>query len=134
MQQFIGTKLVNAKPMNRFDYLTLRGWELQEDEDGTDEGYLVEYEDSGNANIEGFSGYVSWSPKKVFDKSYHECETHLQRMVIESEELNSKMSGLMNFTATDVYKNLTSKEKSLLLDQYEYMSNYLDILNIRISI
>ena len=70
MQQFIGTKIVNAKPMNRSDYNVLRGWKLPDDEDGTDEGYLVEYLDGGKSNVEGFSGYVSWSPKEVFINAY----------------------------------------------------------------
>jgi|TARA_R110000737_G_scaffold93442_1_gene126642 hypothetical protein len=71
MQQFTGTKLVNAKPMNRTDYNILRGWKLPADEDGTDKGFLVEYADGGKANVEGFAGYVSWSPAEVFEKSYN---------------------------------------------------------------
>jgi hypothetical protein len=66
VQQFIGTKLVNAEPMNRADYNILRSWELPADEDGTDEGYLVEYVDGGKANLKGYDGYISWSPKDVF--------------------------------------------------------------------
>lgn len=68
---YIGTKVVHALPMNRRDYNTLRGWELPADEDGDDEGYLVEYADGGQANVGGFTGYVSWSPKAVFEQSYH---------------------------------------------------------------
>ena len=70
MNEFIGTKRLNAKPMNRLDYLHLRGWELPSNEDGTDEGYLVEYLDGGAANVDGFDGYVSWSPKDVFEAAY----------------------------------------------------------------
>ena len=63
MQLYTGTKQVKARPMNRADYITLRGWQLPADEDGTDEGYLVEYVDGGKANVEGFAGYISWSPR-----------------------------------------------------------------------
>jgi hypothetical protein len=70
MKLYIGTKLLNGTPMNRADYVTLRGWELPADEDGTDEGYLVEYTDGGKANVEGYNGYVSWSPKEVFEPVY----------------------------------------------------------------
>ena len=70
MKQFIGTKLVNAEPMNRLDYNNLRGWKLPVDEDGADEGFLVEYVDGGKANAGGYEGYVSWSPKDVFENSY----------------------------------------------------------------
>lgn len=70
MTAYSGSKLINAKPMNRLDYNTLRGWELPEDEEGSDEGYLVEYVDGGKANTAEFAGYVSWSPKDVFEKAY----------------------------------------------------------------
>jgi len=69
MLAYIGTKLINAKPMNREDYNTLRGWDLPENEDGYDEGYLVEYPDS-NSNVPGFDGYISWSPKIQFENAY----------------------------------------------------------------
>lgn len=70
MQRFIETKLINATPMNRQDYNDFRGWQLPSDENGADEGFLVEYVDGGNANTEQYAGYVSWSPKEVFEKSY----------------------------------------------------------------
>ncbi len=70
MQKFIGTKRINAKPMNRLDYNKFRGWELPADEDGSDDGYLVEYLDGGKPNTTDYSGYVSWSPKEQFDNAY----------------------------------------------------------------
>lgn len=39
------------------------------DENGDDEGYLVVYPDS-NKNTPDYDGYVSWSPKNVFDAAY----------------------------------------------------------------
>ena len=39
------TKAVNAKPMMRQEYNDFRGWQLPENENGADEGYLVEYQD-----------------------------------------------------------------------------------------
>lgn len=70
MTTHVGTKVIHATPMNRYDYNRLRGWPLPPDEIGTDEGYLVEYADGGDANVDGFAGYVSWSPKAVFDRAY----------------------------------------------------------------
>lgn len=72
MKHYIGTKQVSAKPMSRADYNTLRGWELPADENGNDDGYLVEYHDGGQANHHDFKGYISWSPKDVFNRSYRE--------------------------------------------------------------
>ena len=70
MQEFYGTKRLNAKPMTREEYNTLRGWPMPSDENPSDEGYLVEYTDGGKENVDGFAGYVSWSPKDVFEASY----------------------------------------------------------------
>ncbi len=72
MKQHIGTKIVNATPMNRLDYNVFRGWDLPKDEDGTDEGYLVEYTDGGAPNTSHYKGYVSWSPKEQFDNAYED--------------------------------------------------------------
>lgn len=70
MTGYIGTKFINAKPMTRQEYLDLRGWKLPEDENGKDAGYLVEYIDGGKPCHPDFSGYISWSPADVFNKSY----------------------------------------------------------------
>lgn len=70
MEQYYGTKKIAALPMTRAEYNTLRNWPLPADENGADEGYLVEYLDGGKPNVEGFVGYVSWSPKEQFDNAY----------------------------------------------------------------
>lgn len=70
MTMFIGTKIIDATPMNRREYNVYRGWTLPIDENGDDEGYLVEYLDGGEANHSDHKGYISWSPKSVFERSY----------------------------------------------------------------
>lgn len=70
MQEFYGTKRIAAKPMTRLEYNQFRKWELPSDENGAYEGYLVEYLDGGKPNVEGYTGYVSWSPKEQFDAAY----------------------------------------------------------------
>lgn len=72
---YIGTKTVKGYPMNRLDYNIYRGWELPADEDGSDEGYLVEYIDGGKANDSRHAGYISRSPKEVFERAYKEVRT-----------------------------------------------------------
>lgn len=66
MKKYIGTKMIEAKPMNRGDYNAYRGWPIPENENPADEGYLVVYTDSDN--------YESWSPKDVFDRAYRSCD------------------------------------------------------------
>lgn len=72
MKQFIGTKVINARPMDRLAYNVFRGWKLPNDENGTDEGFLVEYLDGGEPNTKEYAGYVSWSPKEQFENAYKE--------------------------------------------------------------
>lgn len=70
-------KTVLARPMTRGDYNTYRGWELPADEDGSDDGYLVEYIDSPNSNHPNHTGYLSWSPSEVFNNGYAEVKTNV---------------------------------------------------------
>lgn len=65
MKKYIGTKMIEAKPMNRGDYNKYRGWTIPENENPADEGYFVKYSD----------GYESWSPKKQFEEAYRDCKS-----------------------------------------------------------
>jgi hypothetical protein len=71
MVAYVGTKGVYAKPMTRGEYLELRSWPLPPNESADDAGYLLEYADGGKPNVDGFAGYVSWTPADVFDRAYH---------------------------------------------------------------
>lgn len=84
MQSFIGTKLINAKPMTRLEYNEFRRWELPTNENGADEGYLVEYVNGGQANTEAYKGYVSWSPKEVFDREYRQINSLTFGLAVEA--------------------------------------------------
>ncbi len=88
----IGTKLINAEPMTRAAYNEFRGWQLPADENGADEGYLVEYLDGGKPNVEGRSGYVSWSPKDVFDAAYRPIDGMTFGLAIEALKLGKKVA------------------------------------------
>lgn len=84
MQKYIGTKIVLMKPMTRLEYNTYRGWTLPDDEDGTDDGYLVEYQDGGKANMFGHTGYVSWSPKEQADYAYRQINSMTFGLAVEA--------------------------------------------------
>lgn len=70
MKSYIGVKLINAEPMSRLEYNELRGWKVPKDENPDDSGFLVEYIDGGQSNHPDFQGYISWSPKNVFECEY----------------------------------------------------------------
>lgn len=73
-KQYVGVKTVYARGMTRGDYNHFRGWQVPDNEDPRDDGYLIE--DHGFAvqqDLVGKAhGYVTWLPKDVFEKSYTE--------------------------------------------------------------
>lgn len=74
MKKYIGTKRIEAEEMTRGEYNKYRGWTIPENENPDDLGYLVKYSDD----------YESWSPKKTFDESYHECSNMTFGLAIEA--------------------------------------------------
>ena len=64
MKQYIGIKVVAARPMTRGDYNIFRGWQIPADEDPADEGYVMKY----------VNGHVQWLPKDMFESDYIEYD------------------------------------------------------------
>jgi hypothetical protein len=91
MNTYIGTKIVKANPMTRLEYNKLRGWELPVDENGSDEGYLVEYVDGGKPNHSAYKGYISWSPKDVFERAYAKSDGLTSDTLLKHLELGAKL-------------------------------------------
>ncbi len=86
MKTFIGTKIILAAPMTLGDYNDKQGWTIPEGQDPLTEGYLVEYTDGGKPNHPDHKGYISWSPKEVFENSYHTMQDkvafeHIQNLI-----------------------------------------------------
>lgn len=90
--KFIGTKLINATPMNRLAYNVLRGWALPKDEDGSNDGYLIEYLDGGQANHPEYDGYISWSPKTVFENAYRPVMGMSFGLAVEALKMGKKVA------------------------------------------
>ena len=81
MKTYIGTKIIKAKPMTKQEYCDYRGWAVPNDEDPNEEVMLVEYpiDPLSKPNHKDHKGYISMSPKFVFDKAYHIAETWKDR-------------------------------------------------------
>jgi len=94
MKNYIGVKEIKARPMNRLDYNGYRGWELPSDENGEDEGYLVEYINGTGKNHQNHDGYVSWSPKNVFEEAYRETDGLPFGFAIEALKKGRKVTRL----------------------------------------
>lgn len=91
-QHFIGTKIILALAMTRLAYNDYRGWALPADENGADEGYLVEYADGGAPNHPGHAGYISWSPKEQFDNAYRPTSGMSFGLAIEALKLGKRVA------------------------------------------
>ncbi len=128
MQQYTGTKTIMAVPMSRGEYNVLRGWEMPADENPADPGYLVQYENDSKANVEGFDGYISWSPQKPFEEAYRASGTYDQRLLIEMEELAKKI-----FKLDEYVRNMDpDREDFYLLNiQFGVMQSYYAVLKAR---
>jgi hypothetical protein len=92
MKRYIGVKEINAQPMNRQAYNDFRGWQLPDNENGDDEGFLVEYIDGGAPNTPEFMGYVSWSPKDVFARAYKPADGMTFGLALEALKRGSKVA------------------------------------------
>lgn len=68
LKKYIGTKVVEARPMNEIDAESIGYARKNSDKHKWRNGYHVRY-----TNSDG-SFYDSWSPKSVFEKAYHEVK------------------------------------------------------------
>lgn len=129
MSTYTGIKTIRAVSMTRGAYNKLRGWEVPSNEDPNDEGYLVEYTDGGTPNTSEFEGYISWSPRGVFEKAYHQTETLKQCVGYELNETMVKIRTLSNLLHNQEWTNGKSdKFLGICLRQLLALEEYADIL------
>ena len=123
MKQYTGTKTVKAMPMTMTKAQKMLGREIKP-ATVEEDGYLVEYKD----------GYMSWSPKSVFEEAYKPAETFLDRLSIEQHELTEKVDKLRKFlSAEDAQMKVGSFLFVRMTEQLEAMEKYLNILIRRID-
>ena len=82
MKRFIGVKIVEAKPMMRGDYNDFKRWTIPDDENPSDDGYLVKYSDE----------YISWCPKEQFEKHNSPCDGMIFGHAVEAAKLGHKVA------------------------------------------
>ena len=80
MKRYIGVKMVEAEPIN-FDEFEEKEYALVCEDKGNASGYKVVYED----------GYVSWSPKDVFDKAYRRIDGMTFGLALEAMKKGLKV-------------------------------------------
>lgn len=131
--RYTGTKTLAAWPMTKLEYCGYRGWNVPVEEDPTQAGYLVEYEDGGKANDPRHAGYISWSPADVFEKAYRPIGTHQDRVRDERGELEERLDKLAAFLATSIFESLPEAERERLVRQSGLMVQLSDVLAERIA-
>lgn len=120
VKQYTCIKSVKAEPCDLYTAQETIGRKLYKDDCENMMGYLVEYED----------GYISWSPKSVFDKGYVLTETYVDRMKFELEELDGRIVKATCALYTPGLMN--SFERGQLSKQLEHMRDYANTLYDRI--
>ena len=125
MKKYLGTKLVTAKPMTRAEAEVVLGKFIKPaKQEYSGEGYLVRYED----------GYQSWSPKEVFDKAYKPADNFLDRLIIERDEVQQRLSSLTSaLMQEDFQEKVGSKQCYWMQKQRNAMEIYVEVLNKRIT-
>ena len=138
MEKYVGTKVIEASPMMRGDYNNYRGWQIPEDENPEDAGYLVKYSD----------GYVSWSPAYAFEESYREydenklpatavgmmSEDYRERFKAEYKQLTIRIEGLKGMLKKWDEGTLSFEPtcpRSIYDLQLKVMSEYIAVLEAR---
>ena len=90
MEKYIGTKMVKAEPAFRVSGENFRNeihpksWSIPVDREGQtwEDGYKVEYPD----------GYVSWSPKEVFEEAYRPVDGMNFGLAIEAAKMGKRIA------------------------------------------
>lgn len=107
MKKYVGTKELKAIPMNKEEYCQYRQWEVPSNENPKEEGYLVEYLDGGKPNDERHLGYISWSPKDVFEKAYKVIEEN-NGILTEGEKRVRKSFNPSALKRVENFKSITA--------------------------
>lgn len=105
MQTYIGTKLIQAKPITRKEYYDLRGWVIPPNINPDDLiGYLIESTDS-KLNQVSFTENIPLIEKEEFEKTYksngkfnfgHIIESLKQGKKVTRKEWSNKKEDLSN--------------------------------------
>ena len=124
MKKYIGTKQVEAELMSKgeaYEKRLLKTGVVPSEEESSIMGYHVRYKD----------GYESWTPKNVFDGDYQVSETQLDRMMIELNELEDRISKLHVFVYSDKFQGLDKVTQAMLVSQLQTMRDYDNALCMR---
>lgn len=144
-QDYIGTKQVTAWPQQGGPKVRVCGRDCSQG-DSSCNGYCAGKADHPPAleQVPGYAvkyadGYVSWSPKDVFEEAYvcigHVSgrPAHQQRVIGEKAQLDDKIEKLSAFIGSPGFNSLAQPERHRLEHQGALMRSYSNVLGERIS-
>lgn len=112
MKKYIGCKLIEAEPMTRGDYNQYRGWIIPQNECPDDAGYLIKYPD----------GYISWSPKQIFDSAYFAVDDN--KNLPSGVSIGEKMvDEFISYTETQTMGDRTTVVRCVLRNGFEVVES-----------
>lgn len=126
-KNYIGVKLIKAEPLNLGDYNLQRGWTIPSNEDPLREGFKVIYED----------GYVSWSPKEIFEEAYRLTNGMTFGLAVEAVKKGLKVARngwngkgmFVYYVPTNTYTTVTGVAKDHFGDKVT-INAYFSIKNV----
>ncbi len=109
MKQYIGTKIVQAEPANRFWFENGEKMVVPDSEDTPNRVREATAGEKGYKVVYPPDGYESWSPKDVFEAAYRETTSMSFGLAIEAAKMGKKIArkgwngkGMFLFLATDI--------------------------------
>ena len=134
MNKYLGTKEVSAKPMTRGEYNEYRGWQIPENEDPNEQGYLIEYQDGGKSNDSRHAGYISWSPADVFNRAYAPIDTWLDLVKLEQARVQKDLDDLDKTLDVERKPDYITDEQWIYMTRQQFhMRQYNQTLKDRIA-
>lgn len=111
MNKYIGTKLIEAQPAFKLDgniYDVEGNEKMLEDQECIEFGYKVKYPD----------GYISWSPKDVFEKAYLKVQDNPE--LISGVSIGEQMvNEFISYTETSTIGYKTTMVRCVLRNGFE---------------
>lgn len=126
---------VRVYSMTKMDYYEFMEWGTPEEGDGDTEGYLIEYINGGEPNVEGFNGPIDWISEGEFEKHYGLDYSLEDNLYVELEQLREKIERVTDrLKSCDPVKDQDDPYYKLTMQQLCYMKLYEDALRERLKL
>ena len=121
--------------MTKMDYYEFMEWNSPISDSEDAEGYLIEYVNGGEPNVEGFKGPIDWISEEEFEKHYGLDYSLEDNLYVELEQLREKIERVTDrLKYCDSVKDQDDTYYKLTMQQLCYMKLYEDALRERLKL